>query len=267
MFYADYHVHTSFSSDSDAPMEKIVEHAIKIGLKELAFTDHVDYDYADPELTFMIDYDKYMDAFSKVEKKYGDKINLLLGVEIGLQTHIKQKVSDLERKYPFDFIIGSIHTADRLDLYNGDFFEGKTQKISYLRYFENLLENIKLFDEFDVVGHLDYIIRYGNFETKKLSYYDYTDIIDTILKILIKKDKGIELNTSGYRYNLNQTHPQKSILKRYKELGGNIITVGSDSHTVKGLCSHFDYAYSILNEVGFDSITTYSKRNCNFYKI
>lgn len=267
MFYADYHVHTSFSGDSNAPMEDIVRHAIKIGLKEIALTDHVDPDYPTPEEDFLIDYDEYLVKFSEVKEKYKNHINIILGVEIGMQTHIRDEIKQFIDKYPFDFIIGSTHVADRLDFHNGDFFRGKEQNNAYLRYFEALLENIKLYDEFDVCGHLDFIIRYGGYELKKLSYEDYSDIIDSILKTLIEKGQGIEINTSGYRYNLEQTHPQLSILNRYKKLGGEIVTVGSDAHFSEHICSHFTEAYEMLKSAGFDKITLYEKRKPRFFRI
>ncbi|RKD34419.1 histidinol-phosphatase HisJ family protein [Thermohalobacter berrensis] len=260
MYIADYHIHSHFSGDCNTPMEDIVKHAVNLELKEIAFTDHVDFDYPSPDPNFEIDFDDYLEKFNEIKDKYNHKINIILGIEVGLQPHISDKIKKLVNKYPFAFVIGSIHAADRMDLYNGDFFRGKSQKNAYLRYFENVLENIKIHDEFDVLGHIDYIIRYGNYETKKLSYNDYTDIVDTILKSLITKGKGLELNTSGYRYKLDQTHPQFSILKRYKELGGSIITIGSDSHIVEDICSHFKKAYNLLERAGFNKITLFRNR-------
>lgn len=267
MYIADYHVHTDFSGDCTTPMEDVVKQAISLGLKEIALTDHVDYDFPVPEFTFVINYDEYLITFNKIKEKYQDYIDLLLGVEIGFQAHVKEDIEKLCAKYPFDFVICSTHAADNLDLYNGDFFEGKNQKYAYLRYFENVLENVKNFNNYDVYGHIDYITRYGGYENKSLSYYDYKDIIDSILKTLIHNNCGIEINTSGYRYGLNQMHPQLSILKRYKELGGEIITVGSDSHIPNDLCSNFNLAYDALKNVGFKHITTFKNRKPKFIDI
>lgn len=259
MYYADYHIHSNFSLDCTTDMEDIIISAIKKNIKEIAFTDHIDFDY--PGLNnFLIDTENYVNKIKEYNIKYRNEINILCGIEIGLQPHVKKDIKNIVDKYLFDFIIGSIHVVDKLDLYNGDFFVGKNQKNSYLRYFENVVENINVYDEFDVLGHIDYIIRYGDFEIKKLSYTDYNDIIDTILKTLINKGKGIELNTSGFRYGLNQTHPQLDILKRYKNLGGEIITVGSDSHSCNTLCSNFEEAYEILKLAGFSRITLFKNR-------
>lgn len=267
MYYADYHVHTSFSSDCNEAMENQINAAISLGLKEIALTDHVDYDYPDIGFPFMIDYGEYTKEFNKLKEKYINQINIILGVEIGFQPHVINDIENFLIQYPFDFIICSTHVCDKLDLYNGDFFKDKEQKNAYLRYFECVLDNIKTFSSYDVYGHIDYINRYGNYKNKILSYQDYKDIIDSILNIIIKSDKGIEINTSGYRYGLGHTNPQFPILKRYKELGGKIITVGSDSHRSQDICSYFDKAYDILKEAGFSEITVFKNRKPSFIKI
>ena len=267
MFFADYHMHTSFSSDSDAPMESMILAAISLGLKQIALTDHVDFDYPDVAFPFLIDYDEYLETFSYYQNKYKDQIELLLGVEIGFQPHLKHEIADLVNKYPFDFIIGSTHVVDRADLYNGDFFKGKTQKNAYLRYFEDVLHSIRTFDEFNVYGHLDYIIRYGDYTNKVLSYKDYQNIIDEILKALIHKGKGLEVNTSGHRYGLGQFHPQKAILETYHGLGGEIITIGSDAHRPQDICACFHEAYKMLKDVGFKYVTIFKDQKPEFISI
>lgn len=265
-FYADYHVHTSFSGDCNASMEQMIEKAIQLGLKEIAFTDHVDFDYPDPSFE-AIDYDVYIKVFDRLKKQYQKQINLVLGVEVGYQMHVKDQIEKLLASYPFDFVICSTHMADRLDFYTGDFFKEKNQNEAYLRYFENVLESVQQFKNYDVYGHLDFIVRYGSFSQKALSYLDYKDIIDEILKKIIANGSGIEINTSGYRYKLNQLHPQAEIVKRYFELGGEIITVGSDAHRAEDLCSHFSTAYTLLKELGIKYIATFKNRQAKLVKI
>ncbi len=148
------------------------------------------------------------------------------------------------------------------------FFEGYTRKEAYLRYFEEVLQNIKLYDnEFDVYGHLDYVVRYGGYAEKRIDYQEFREILDEILIQLIKKDKGIEINTSGIRYGLGNPHPNIDIVKRYKELGGKIITIGSDAHKVEDFAKDFDIAYDLLKEAGFDEIAIFHHRKPDFIKI
>lgn len=265
-FFADYHTHTIYSGDSESPMEDMILQAASMGLQELVFTDHVDFDYADPAFE-SIDYDEYLSVFLDLQAKYNNQLRLLMGVEVGYQPHIQTRLEEFLKKYPFDFVICSTHMADRLDFYTGDFFTGKEQKAAYLRYFENVLYSIKHFRDYDVYGHLDFIVRYGDYAKKVLSYHDYQDILDEILKQSIFKGHGIEVNTSGFRYGLEQMHPQFAIIKRFHELGGEIITVGSDAHQPQDLCSHFSLAYQLLKKAGFTHMAAFEGRQARFHPI
>ncbi|MEW9095315.1 MAG: histidinol-phosphatase HisJ family protein [Clostridiaceae bacterium] len=264
--YTDHHVHTEFSGDCNTPMEDIINRAIELGLKEVIFTDHVDFDYPSNEIHFEIDYEVYMKKIEKLREQH-KKIDILLGVEIGYQYHLNSRINELLNAYPFDFVICSIHALEGVELDKGDLFKTRTQEEGYRTYLESLKYTIENFHNCDVYGHLDFIVRYGNFNNKVLRYQDYKDIIDEILCLIISKGKGIELNTSGLRYNLNSMHPNREILERYFELGGRIITIGSDAHTLKDLCSNFHIAIEELKEIGFKEITTFKNRKPKFIKI
>ena len=168
---------------------------------------------------------------------------------------------------PFDFVIGSVHVIDGIDVSNPEYFKGKTKKQAYLKYFEEVLENLKIHDCYNVVGHLDYISRYAPYDDKSVYYNEYMEIIDEILKVLVKKDKGLDVNTSAYRYGENRCYPQFEILKRFNELGGKIITVGSDAHSPEYIADHFEDAYNMIKSAGFKSIATFRNKNVNFIDI
>ncbi len=266
MFSADYHLHTSFSIDSEAPMEAVILSAISKGLDEIAFTDHVDYDmkyYPVP------DYDSYIPVFNELREKYKDKINIVLGIEIGLENKWADKINDITVSYPFDFIIGSSHCVLTKDLYfdRDEFFGGRTKEDAYTVYFEELYKNIQTCRDFNVYGHIDYISRYGIYEDNSLIYKEYAELIDKCLISIIEKGKGIEINTSGFRYGINGTYPSMDILKRYKELGGEIITVGSDSHKVEDVADHIDHAYDMMKEAGFKYVSIFRNRKPQFIKL
>ncbi len=265
-YFADYHTHTDFSGDSQAPMESMVKRAIELGLTELVFTDHVDYDYADPVFE-NIDFDEYLQLFHHIKAKYRQDINLLMGVEIGFQPHVESRIEELLSRLSFDFIIYSTHTADQLDFHTGAFFDGKERDFAYQRYFENVLQSIHQPANFDVYGHLDFIVRYGNYDSKVLSYHKHSEVIDKILRTLVYNGRGIEINTSGYRYGVQHMHPQEDIIRRYKKLGGEIITIGSDAHSPQDLCADFNDAYTILRDIGFKYINAYKQRKPRFIKI
>ncbi len=266
-FYADYHMHTNFSSDSHAAMEDMIEKAISFGLKEIAITDHLDCQYPDKEFPFLLDYHAYSEKIAQMQKKYAEKIIIRKGVEFGLQAHVKKETDTFYENGTFDFVIGSTHCVKGLELHGNSFYEGKTQHDAYLEYFEDLYHNIQIYDCFDVYGHIDYVNRYGNYDNRNLNYMEFQEIIDEILKLLIQKGKGIEINTSGIKYGLGYVHPKIEILKRYKQLGGEIITVGSDAHAPDRVCANFKEAYELLHAVGVKAITVFEKQQPRFISI
>ena len=266
MYMADYHLHTNFSSDSVMSMEEAIIKAIKLGLKEIALTDHVDYDYPDDSINY-INYDEYLLAFNKLKEKYEDKIKLILGVEIGLQPHVNEDNIEFLKKYPFDFVIASTHVINGMELYSQEYFKQKTKKEAYMIYFEEILWEVQNFKQYNVYGHFDYVMRYGYYEDSSLCYGEYREIIDEILKKIITNGSGLEINTSGFRYKRKEIYPQIDILKKYRELGGEIISVGSAAHTTDYITCSFDYVYEILKEVGFLYITLFEKGKPKHLKI
>ncbi len=267
MYFSDNHVHTSYSYDCTTPMETIINSALAKGLKEIVFTDHVDFNPPDNLDAEMIDFDKYLVNLDILKAKYRKEINILLGVEIGAEPGRQNEINNLLNKYPFEFVICSTHTMNGVFCSDNSFFGGKTQKVAYRGYLEGLLSNVSACTNYDVCGHLDFISRYSPYAVKKMNYHDYADMIDTILKTIIETGHGIELNTSGYRYGLKQTHPSLDVVKRYRELGGEIITVGSDAHKADDVCAHFNLAYEILKTAGFSYLTQFRQREPYFLKL
>jgi histidinol-phosphatase (PHP family) len=263
---ADYHVHSHFSADSQLEMETAVLKALSLGLQEIAFTDHVDYDYADPAFG-ELDYEAYLPFFYLLQKRYRQDIRMVLGVEIGYQPQVQADIARLVQEYPFDFVILSTHTADRQDFYTGHFFEGKSKAEAYRRYFECVQESVRQFKDFDVYGHLDFIERYGPYEDKSLHPSDYGDIVSEIFALLIESGRGLELNTSGTRYRLGHMHPQEPFLRRYREMGGEIITLGSDAHRAEDIAHSFAEARQILADTGFKYLCRYEQREPQFVKL
>lgn len=264
--YKDCHVHTKISHDGISSMEDYIKVASNKEVDEITFTEHYDvYDGIKTKLK-TLDVCKYYDEFYRLRSKCDFKFNF--GIEIGLQPDISDNVKNLVKKFPFDFIIGSSHITCKKDMaMDRSFFYGITRKEAYLKYFEEVLENILIYDEFDVYGHLDYVVRYGNYEEKYIEYSEFLEILDAILLSLIRKDKGIEINTSGIRYGLLSPHPNIEIIKRYKELGGKIITIGSDAHRVEDLAKDFKKVYEMLEFLGIKNIAIFHKRQPDFISL
>ncbi len=276
---ADYHVHSDFSSDGQASMEQMVEKAIRLGLKRLCFTDHMDYDY--PQMmsgySFVFDIDEQQKKLREIKERYRSKIEILNGVELGLQPQIGEQMTSLLKHYSFDFVIGSTHVVDHIDPYYPEFWEHITEEEGIRRYFREIIDNCRLFPDFHVCGHIDYIVRYiptaisyrqvlragctpenihkweeANDKIYSIySYKKYADLLDELLKTLLSLGKGIEVNSSGLRYGLRYPHPRIEVLKRYRELGGDLITIGSDAHNPDQLAYDFPIVAELLRSLGY----------------
>ena len=264
---SDFHLHSDFSGDSDTSLHEMIEEGIRLGLETMCFTDHQDWDYPSEDTSFTFDTDSYFSELARLKERYADKITILTGVEIGLQPHLSERLKHYVEKYPFDFIIGSSHVVHRMDPYYPEFFESRSEEEAYQEYFESIIENVRLFSDFDVYGHIDYVVRYGPNKGLYYSYEKYADVIDRILKLLIEKGCGIELNTAGFKYGLGYPNPHPDVIKRYHELGGEIITVGSDGHKPEHIAYDFHRVSSILKDAGFRYYTVFEKRIPSFIKL
>jgi len=259
----DYHMHSEFSADCDTPMEETIEAAIQKGIKEICFTEHIDYEYPDPTIEFELDVKNYDQKIKEVQQRYKNEIVIKKGVEIGVQPHILERYNKLLDEETFDFIICSVHAADKKNLHRGDFFINRTAEEAYELYYEELLYCVKNFDAYNILGHMDLVKRYKALTSDA----NFHDIIQQIFKTIIPKGKGIEVNTSGFAYGLNSAMPSVDILKLYHQCGGEIITVGSDAHEAHHVAHRFGESYQLLDTIGFKYIATFDNRKPKFHSI
>lgn len=263
----DTHMHCCFSGDSDAAPEDMIRTAADRGLDGICFTDHLDYDFPnDPDL-FVPDLDAYDRDMRALGEIFRNTIPVLHGIEIGVQPHLHDRLREVVHEHDYDFVICSSHTIDHQDPYYRTFFEGREEKDAYRRYFESILENLEGFCDFDVYGHIDYVVRYGPNKNRDYSYEAYAPLLDAILKKLIALGKGIEINTGGFKYGLGHPNPCEDILKRYRELGGEIITIGADAHAPEHIAYDFAKVPPILREAGFTHYTVFKNRQPHFYPL
>lgn len=262
----DYHSHTFHSDDSTTPIRSMVEAACSLGLKEYAITDHYDPDYPDPEFPFDLNFPEYHRDLNQVAEEFKNKIKIVKGIEIGIQGgDTLEKCSLAAKAYPYDFIIGSFHCAEGMELYNSPYFEGRSIKESYLAFYTYMYNCLREYKDYDVIGHFNIIDRYSP-EIAPAS--NYMDIVEAILKQVIDDGKGIEINTSSFRYKMgDRTTPALEILQLYKDLGGSIITTGSDAHKPSNVGYRLDYAQHMIKSVGLRYLTTFHQRIANFIKL
>ena len=277
MIQADMHMHTWFSTDSEACPRDMADEAVRKGLKTICFTDHFDKDDLEWGEEGIFDVDAYFVEMQKLQDEYAGKLNIRIGIELGLRTYLKDYYEELTKKYPFDFVIGSVHNvpykkdAEGNILYTDPaaekLFTDRTDKEAYRLMMETTLENVRTSDCFQTLGHLDYVVRYGKSREKEYSYTDYADIIDEILKLLIEKEKGLEVNSAGLKYGLPFAHPHPDVLKHYRELGGEIITIGADAHKPEHIAYDFAKAEEILKSCGFKYYTEFFEQKPVFKQL
>lgn len=261
----DFHVHSNFSNDCSIDMESYIIPSIEKGLTGICFTDHVDIDYPNTSTSFELDYSKYSSEINRLKDKYKNKLEILTGIEFGMQPHILNYDKDFFCDKPFDYVLGSIHSANKKELYGGDFLLNKSIHQGILSYFDDMIYCVRNFKSYNNLGHLDAIARYvdkGEFIALK-----YMDYIEETLRIVIQEGKGIEVNTSGKRYSLPHFHPEPSIIKLYKQLKGEIITLGSDSHNPSTLGYGFKEAADLLQNCGFKYYAIYKGGKPEFIKL
>lgn len=264
---ADYHLHTSHSGDSSTPMEAQILSGLERGLRYMCFTDHYDPDfpYDDNEDvapgTFELDYAPYREEFLKLKDKYAGRIALRFGIELGLQPHLGNFLHSYVNSHPdFDFIIGSSHLCGGMDPYYPAFLEGKTQEQALSLFFEESLANIRAFPDIDSYGHLDYVSRYIPDRDNIYSYPAFSDAIDPILREITERGIALEVNTAPLSKGMRFFNPLPEILTRYREMGGELITIGSDAHVPERIAGRFEETASLLSSLGFTHYAVYKER-------
>lgn len=253
--FSDYHVHSSFSFDSDETMENIITSAISLGMKQICITDHQDFNLPVAGETPLINIEEYLSSISKLQSKYKDQIQILSGIELGLMNGNEQLCSALLSRHNFDFVIGSCHVVDNRDAYYPAFWAKRTDREAFELYFNTLLHALKNFHNIDALGHLDYIVRYSPNKAANYSAHDYQDIIDEILKFIINNDIKLEINTSNFANGFDFPNPHTDIIKRYKELGGTYVTIGSDAHNARDIGYCFEKAETIVGKYSLKIFT------------
>ena len=242
MILTDYHVHSSISPDASSSMKEMCESAIQKGLEEIAFTDHYEcLDFGKPHSIFTSSYlTNYQNTLDRCQEQFSGRLTVKRGLELGQMYLTPESSKAVLSRYPWDYVIGSVHKLHNTDLSGFTFTQDNLPVIAG-EYYSGLYRLAETGD-FDCLGHLDLVKRH----TSRFGLPDCSDLyqpaIEAILKLLIQRGKGLELNTSGFRQEPHEGYPGTSILMLYRRLGGEIITVGSDSHARHDVGADFDLA-------------------------
>ena len=259
----DFHMHSTVSFDGHDAPEQMILAAAKNGLREICFTDHIDYDPLASEQTMIWDTETYHRAYDALTHP---TVKIRRGVEFGLLPgNASQFREDLKRA-EFDFVIGSVHFAENVDIYFRPYWEGKTVFEAERRYLEETLACVEAHEDFDVLGHLTYISKArAHPSPRPVPYEEHRTLVDEILRTLARKEKGMEINTSGVD-RCGDFLPYGVYFQRFKDLGGRIVTVGSDAHTADRVGQYTDRACELLREI-FGYVCTFDGRKPIFHKL
>ena len=253
-YLSDYHMHSKYSFDAMQTIEQAVEKAISMNINEICMTEHISFDPDDKSYNYF-NFKDYENEIDELSIKYRNKIKIKTGLEAGEIHLYKDEYNKCFSENRLDFIIGSVHNINRKGL-NTNIRENGVHA-TYENYFNQVLILAQEAD-FDVLGHLDLIQRYAFNVDGVYDFNNYKEIIHEILKTLIAKGKGIEVNTSGLKNNL--LFPKLEILQMYKDLKGEIITVGSDSHNYDRVGENIESTYNLLKDMGFKYVFTFENR-------
>ena len=265
MIYRDYHLHTGLSFDSREQMENVCEAAVDQGIEEIAFTEHVEF--AAEDVAEWPDFKAREEKLRYCREKYGSRLIIRSGVESGQPYKDPIAEKSLFQQNQFDFVIGSVHmVADtgRPSKYAFD-------ENNYLNYFKLYFrESMELAQncEYDVMGHVTFPFRYvPQYLLEKYPIQSFRKEYQELFEIIIRRDKGIEINTSGLRTPLKETMPSIQIVRWFRDCGGKIVTVGSDGHSARNAFSGIEEGYQVLKEAGYREVAVFQNRQVALMKL
>lgn len=237
----DTHMHCTFSVDSQMSIQEAAQAAKDLNIG-IIITEHMDIDYPTNPQSFLFDVADYFKEFGEYRNE-----QLLLGIEIGLQTICHAANTDIVKAGPFDMVIGSIHVAERVDVYMNSFYQGRGKRQAYDVYWRDMLACVRDYQDYDTLGHIDYICRYASYADPNLALAE-ADVWAEICAHLIKNCKALEINTRRLddRLAVNSLQP---FYELYKDLGGKYVTLGSDAHRQgevgRRIAQAYDWAESL----------------------
>lgn len=255
----DCHTHCNFSHDSTAPARDMIEGALAKGLSYFAITDHCDKDcevLPGYEYIRQIDLPRRFEEIVRLRDEYRGRLDVAVGIEYGWLAAADQLYIEINKQYETDIVINSVHLVSGEDCYFAPFFDKRTRREAYTEYLQDVSASVDAPYDYDVIGHIGYVIRKAPYDDKVMRYADYSDLLDEILRKLIAKGKALELNSHAEGTGLDFL-PEPDTLLRYRELGGELVTFGSDAHSPENIARNFGLVREALKAAGFKYLFKY----------
>ena len=268
MVLFDNHNHSQFSFDGKrTSVEASARAAAEAGLGGICFTDHCDHYVPPMKASFENVVPEYFNVeeqqaeISRVQSLIGDRTKILKGIEIGMYEECHEQIRKVLDENSFDQIIASVHYIEKTDPYYGGYYDGKDWKQAYGTYLETIYREMKWLEDFDIMGHYDYIVRYASYPVTSIRYRDFSDIFDEMFRYLIQEGKALEINTKSYEgHRGRMVELDNDVLLRYREMGGEIVSLGSDSHEPSRVGAGFTRHAAFLKSLGFRWTAHYESR-------
>ncbi|MDR2163751.1 MAG: histidinol-phosphatase HisJ family protein [Clostridiales Family XIII bacterium] len=262
----DYHTHTVFSGDATGSIDDAVEAAIRAGLDEIAVTDHFDPEYSDTSWYEDPDISSYTYALKAVAAKHANSIKVIRGIEAGMQPgRANRRLAEAIDSYGFDFVLGSVHSAGGLAIDTPPYLETRDARAAVRDYYMAMIDCIREFDDFDVLGHFNVIDRYIDEIPEDEVFWD---LADEALRLIVSMGKGLEVNTRSWQiWEGRHATPTLRILKRYVELGGETVTTGSDAHSADAVGQYLKEGEDFIRTAGLRYLATFRNRKVFYVKL
>ena len=262
----DYHIHTTHSGDGQVPDRAQIWAAIYMGLDEICITDHMEVHFPlAKHLNFELDVPSYVSELQDLAQEFRTEINVKWGLEVGLQNHSLAETEQRLEGYPFHYILAARHMFDYEPPYRPD-WNALTKAEVFDTYLRHILECVKIYRRFNCLAHLTYYCRMCPAEDPSLHYSHAPDAIDELFTLLVERGQGIEINTSTYK-RFGYCMPDLDIVRRFRELGGEVITVGSDAHMPNHVGNHLKEGLQLIQAAGLDYVCTFEYEKPIFHKI
>lgn len=273
IYRCDSHIHSEFSADAPrdgtATVDALCRAAIAAGLDEIAITDHYDAKGIAEGIYDDYEAEAARSAVAAAKERYAGRLVVTYGIELGDAGMVPDAARALIERYPFDFILGSLHNlCNAPDFYYLKYEAMRDVHLEYL--FEQALRETLAMLDFDglcALAHLTYMHRYVMAVGRTLDFGKFTDLIVAIYQKMIHKGIALELNTSTLRAGLPHPMPAFELLKLYRACGGELVTFGSDAHRADHVGAEMEEGYAMLRAAGFRHIAVFRGRKPEFKPI
>jgi len=263
--HVDYHCHTRYSGDGLGEIRDLCVRAVELGITEIAITEHVDTDPTDPCYEFY-DHEAVGTAVRRCREEFGRTVGVRHGIEIDYQKRFHDEAVEFLATHEFDVVLGSAHYIRGKRGWETEVYRLNDERSAYMGHFEGTLAAAES-GLFDVMCHLDLVKRYGIPHYGPYDRAPYAAIIDEILRVMVDKDQALEVNTSGLRQTPQATFPEIETVRRYRELGGQFVTLGSDCHKPADLGAGLAEGADIIRRAGFTRLTVFEGRERSFVEL